>query len=174
MPLTKSEPNYKRAVKAAYRMRARYSSPGLRFDPFLPISVERNLAVCKYSTFCGMHGLDYLDFIRYVSTDGFTLRRGGRYIIVYNDSTRIGESRRRFTLAHELGHYALRHIGAGENEEKEADCFARNLLAPRLVAVEQGWEFSDYPDAFGVSAAAARMCERYQELDEKYGIKAIT
>lgn len=170
----KSEPNFRRAVQAAYRMRDKYSTERAMFDPFLPISVEKNLAVCKYSTFCELHGLDVLDFLRYVSTDGFTLRRNGRYIIVYNDSPRIGAARRRFTLAHELGHYALRHSEEGnEVEEKEADCFARNLLAPRLVALAHGWAFTDYPRAFGVSAAAARMCERYRELDEKYGVQPI-
>ena len=41
--------------------------------------------------------------------------------------------RLRFTLAHELGHVALRHGGEGEHEEREADCFASHLLAPRPV-----------------------------------------
>ena len=55
----------------------------------------------------------------------------------------------------------------------EADCFARNLLAPRRVALEQGLDFADYPKVFGISAAAARMCERWQEMDEEYGIEPI-
>ncbi len=69
-------------------------------------------------------------------------------------------SRRRFTLAHELGHIVLRHessIGADEEErerlEREADAFASELLMPqadarrelrsvtfkRLVLLKQRW-----------------------------------
>lgn len=169
-----TEPDYRRAVQAAYRMRDKYSTGRAWFDPFIVPTVEQRVKVCRYSTFCGKHGLDLLDFLRYVSTDGFTLRRGREYIILYNDSARIGEPRRRFTLAHELGHYALGHTREGdEAEEKEADCFARNLLAPRLVALEHGLDFADYPKVFGISAAAARMCQRWQEMDKEYGIEPI-
>ena len=164
-----SEPNFKRAVKAAYRMRQEFNT-GLRFDPFLPISVEKNLVVCKYSTFCRMHDIDIRDLLRTCSTDGFTFRSGRRYIILYNDSSVIGEPRRRFTLAHELGHYALGHLGDSEPEEQEADTFARNLLAPRLIAINNGIEFPNYPQAFGISAAAARMCERCQTMDETLAV----
>ena len=161
-----SKPNFKRAVKAAYRIRKQYDTGGVRFDPFIPISVEKRFAVCRYTTYCERHGLEIGAFLRSVSSDGFALRRGSKFIIVYNDAAYIPETRKRFTLAHELGHCILGHTGEGENEEAEADCFARNLLAPRLLALELDIGFPDYPMAFGISAAAARMCYRFRELDE--------
>jgi len=121
--------------------------------------------VCKYMTFCERHGLDASEFLSKVSPDGFTLREGRHYIILYNDAPHIPPGRKRFTLAHELGHYTLRHRRDGEKEEQEANCFARNLLAPRLFAITRGISFADYPRVFGISAAAARMCELKQDLD---------
>lgn len=162
-------PNYRRAVLAAYKMRAEYQTPALAFDPFLPISVARNLRVCQYTTFCEIHRLDYNEFMHTVpSTDGFTLREGKRYIIVYNDAQHIPMARKRFTVAHELGHYTLSHKADGDKQEDEADCFARNLLAPRRVAIEHGISFADYPRVFGISPTAARMCEEKRELDEQF------
>ena len=127
-----TEPDYYRAASAAYRMREKYD-PGrsyIRFDPFLPLSVEKDLRVCRFTTFCSMRGIEYADLLQVVSPDGFSLRQGRRYIIVYNDAPHIPASRVRFTLAHELGHYTLGHLRDGDKEEAEANCFARNLLAP--------------------------------------------
>ena len=73
----------------------------------------------------------------------------GRYAIAYNDNK--PEYIIRFSLAHELGHYALMHLedfdetilryrgrGLTDNKyqvlEKEANCFARNLLSPAPIA----------------------------------------
>ena len=147
-------------------MREKYDTGLLAFDPFLPISVERDLRVCKYTTFCEKHRIDYAEFMRMVSSDGFTLRRGRRYIILYNDAPHISAARKRFTLAHELGHYALRHTQDGVAEEEEANCFARNLLAPRRLALERGIEYADYPRVFDISPSAARMCIKFAALDE--------
>ena len=162
-------PDYMRAVAAAYYMRANYNIGTLAFDPFLPMSIAPDLFVCKYSTFCERHGITRRELLEIAeSSDGFTLRRSSEFIIVYNDSPKISEARRRFTLAHELGHYTLRHRRKTETEEREADCFARNLLAPRLLAITYDIDFPDYPATFGISAAAARMCEEKRELDERY------
>jgi len=141
-------------------MRKKYDPWGLSlaFDPFLPLSVEPDLQVCRYTTFCAKFQLEYAEFLRAVSSDGFTLRRGRQYIILYNDASYIPEARKRFTLAHELGHYVLRHTHDGAAEEDEAYCFARNLLAPRRLALEHGIDYADYPRVFGISHAAARMC----------------
>ena len=78
------------------------------------------------------------------------------------------ETEYKCVLAHEIGHYTLSHRVDGDKQEEEANCFARNLLAPRRVAMEQGIDFADYPKVFGISAAAARMCEEKRELDERY------
>ena len=145
------------------------------FDPWLPISTTRNLLCARFATMAEIHGLNYGEFMKTVpSTDGFTMRHGKNYIIVYNDAPHIPYARKRFTVAHELGHVVLRHQRNGEAEECEADTFARNLLAPRRLALKYGIDFRDYPSVFGISAAAARMCERYRTLDEQYGVHPIS
>ena len=160
--------DYRRAVMGAYLMRAVFDTGRVWFDPFLPPSVLPNLFVCKYTTFSKRLGLTLDEFLEVaVSHDGFTLPIKDKYIICYNDTDMISEARRRFTLAHELGHYTLRHHLGSEAEEREADCFARNLLAPRLVAIERGIKFEDYPSVFGISRAAAQMCADRQAEDER-------
>ena len=67
-------------------------------------------------------------------TDGLTVRRGGQYIILYNDLVE-NERRRTFTLAHEVGHILLSHAGEHpEVEEREANAFAASLLCPAIAA----------------------------------------
>jgi hypothetical protein len=161
--------DFARAAAAAYRMREEFSTPFLAFDVFLPISVLPGLAACEYTTFCNLNGITMDKFLELApSEDGFSFRRRDEYLIIYNSSPDIPKTRQRFTIAHELGHYVLKHHAQTDTEEREADCFARNLLAPRRLALKYGVSFRDYPDAFHISAAAARMCERFREYDEQY------
>lgn len=65
--------------------------------------------------------------------EGMTVRHDGRYIVLYDDRAE-NERRMTFTLAHELGHIMLGHVGECEEaEEKEANAFAASLLAPAVV-----------------------------------------
>lgn len=77
-------------------------------------------------------------------SDGFTTIQGGQYYIFYNPDMVRG--RIRFTIAHELGHIVLGHVGVGgvttQNREPEpndrpiehmANVFASRLLAPACV-----------------------------------------
>lgn len=102
------------------------------------------------------------------SEDGASVSDGcGRYILYYNEN--MTKRRTRFTIAHEFGHIFLGHHdeygepilkrgGVGkalyERLEKEANCFARNLLCPayhtdmlleahgirRVVGEHKGWK----------------------------------
>ena len=168
-----SKTDYLRAVKEAYRMRLRYNTGVLEFDPFLPISAEKKLNVCKYSTFIQLYNADPLTYPQLLSEDAFTLPMNGGHVICYNDSPAVNPARRRFSLAHELGHFALRHRRGSEAEEREADCFARNLLAPRLLALVRDVSFADYQMAFGISAAAARMCEQMAAEDMRLALQVF-
>ncbi len=81
-------------------------------------------------------------------TAGFTVLVGERKLIFYDDSR--DRPRRRWIIAHELGHHVLRHPlikgdkgyytlasreadYVGEDEEQEANAFAAELLAPFIV-----------------------------------------
>ena len=163
--------DYARAVREAYRMRLKYDTGTLEFDPFLPISVEKKLLTCKYSTFIKMYGATPETHPQLISDDAFTVDINGGSVICYNDSPNVNPARRRFSIAHELGHFALHHHRGYEYEEREADCFARNLLAPRLYAVVCNIPFENYQTVFGISAAAARMCE--QMADEDYRLALL-
>lgn len=74
--------------------------------------------------------------------------------IAYNDNKPV--SRIRFSLMHELGHYILKHEGEKQENEQEADCFASNILAPRVVIHKMGLRTSDQiHQFFGLSYEAS-------------------
>jgi len=91
------------------------------------------------------------------------------------------ERRRRFTIAHEIGHFVLHpersrpERGGGVNaawqsQEREADQFAAELLMPeslvRQAVVEQGADAFRLADRFDVSLAAMRVRLRRLGLAE--------
>lgn len=52
-------------------------------------------------------------------------------IIAYNQAK--PESRIRFSLMHELGHHVFGHQGTSDLQEREANAFASQILAPRMA-----------------------------------------
>lgn len=91
--------------------------------------------------------IDYnnISDLTYISKDGFTKYKNNKYYIFLNKD--IPEKRQRFTIAHELGHIFLGHFKCGnfpfliansgidEQKEREANLFARLLLAPPKLTV---------------------------------------
>lgn len=79
-----------------------------------------------------------------ISGDGFAAEIGGQYFVFINDQMK-NRPRRRFTVAHELGHILLgqdMHLIKARNSElddnkdpfeTQANIFARDLLAPACV-----------------------------------------
>lgn len=63
------------------------------------------------------------------SKDAFTIRT--KNLIAYNGQ--MPQTRTRFSLMHELGHHLLEHQSDSPENEQEADYFASNILAPRVV-----------------------------------------
>ena len=98
----------------------------------------------SYGFFMESAGMSRPDCMKYFrSEDGAAVQLGSRYIIFYNETK--PKKRIRFTIAHEMGHIFLDHHyeygepildreGIGQQLytrlEKEAGCFARNLLCP--------------------------------------------
>lgn len=113
-------------------------------------------------------------------TDGFCTVTANHVYIFYDSSLPIG--RQRFTVAHEIGHLVLGHVGNGmatvENreptgteraEERQANQFAARLLAPACVLHEVG---ATTPEAIqelcGISRQAAQFrAERMHELEQR-------
>ncbi|TFE30804.1 ImmA/IrrE family metallo-endopeptidase [Cohnella luojiensis] len=122
----------------------------------LPISLEtiyksfKNLRVKTYTWFAQKNDLEIRDVCAlYQSDSGVCLEmvKSKQYMILYNDTVKSA-GHIRFTIAHELGHYILKHHQKIDREiiarnpvakhqyeliEKEANCFARALLAPPHV-----------------------------------------
>lgn len=88
----------------------------------------------------------------------------GLLFIMYKRS--VAEVRKRFTLAHELGHFALDHVGIGESsqhssqsQEKEANEFANELLVPsedlKKFMKERPRDLPQIMERYGVSRDVA-------------------
>ncbi len=72
-------------------------------------------------------------------SDGFSVFCNGEFIIFYNDKNT--NQRKRFVLAHELGHIILGHFESvnilfTQEQEEQANIFASRLLAPACVLHE--------------------------------------
>ncbi len=106
-----------------------------------------------------------------IGNDGYSIYNGRNYTIAYNNTIK-SEGRINFTLAHEIGHIILNHHKDFEVTEilqdnftkeeykileNEANCFARNILAPApLVKQMKLWNMLfDMPNYFGMSFKAS-------------------
>lgn len=141
------KPNYKAIKNQAYDFLERYTDGKLPINLVHIINQLDKLHLMKYSTFAKQHDLPLLHVIEYFqSEDGALWYQPATetYILLYNDTVENKE-RIRFTIAHELGHYVLKHNeltdktiisrGGLTNEEydlfeQEANFFAKHLLVP--------------------------------------------
>lgn len=105
-----------------------------------------------------------------LGTDGYSIYNGYNYTIAYNNTIK-SQGRINFTLAHEIGHIILNHHKDFEVTEilqdnftkeeykileNEANCFARNILAPApLVKQMKFWNvLFNLPNYFGITLKA--------------------
>jgi IrrE N-terminal-like domain len=108
---------------------------------------------------------------------GFVAQIRGRWFIFVNRYH--GSRRRRFTIAHELGHIALDHhgvvfmFGEGQQQERAANRFAAEVLMPEKMirrahvrAFERSLDIGDLADIFLVSKRAMeiRLSELHLDL----------
>jgi hypothetical protein len=108
--------------------------------------------------------------------------RGDGHAIVLSGGG--SERRRRFTIAHEIGHFVLHPelarperggdvTEAGRVQEREADAFAAELLMPedlvRQAAREHGADVDRLADRFDVSRAAMRTRLARLDILERHG-----
>lgn len=125
-------PDYKKATNKAYEILLNYNLIDLPIDlhqivKLLPPSIH----VKTYSDLMARFYLDYDELLVMLPSEkGFFAcdLENGNFLIYYNDFRDITTIR--FTIAHELGHFFLGHIEDNSSTDKEANCFARNLLSP--------------------------------------------
>lgn len=124
------------------------------------------------------------DIIECLGVDGYSIYNGTNYTIAYNNRIR-SQGRINFTLAHEIGHIILKHHKDFEVTEtlqnnftkeeykileNEANCFARNILAPaplmkKLSLLEVLGKTSDI---FGISFSATTTRLKFLNNDLYY------
>lgn len=143
--------------------------------PVSPVEAARAFGIktVNYSDFCKIYCRSRRELYR-VSLWGFSFEENGRQIIAVNELS-CGERRRRFTVAHELGHCLLGHVSEfggempGAAPERAADRFAADLLAPlavlRMCGVSSAEELAK---VCGLSRSAADI--RFGELMRSGGV----
>lgn len=163
-------PNYSRASTMAYRTLTTLHISALPVDPMQILSFCKNVVVRTYEEITPMFSMADVDYFRWMhmdNRDAVTIRQefpDGRAVYEVMYDHRTYGPRQRFTMAHELGHIILKHRMEEEWEEREADYFASQLLAPRPLFVpmkEVGINVSDpsvISDIFSISKSAGEMC----------------
>lgn len=127
------------------------------------LKYDKNIIFSSYSSFCAnslatLNELESCGSLR----DGCTIRRERLdsviYLVLYNDKVK-SQKRRRFTLAHEIGHIILEHETDDALQEAEANRFAAELILPRILVRElqlrTGFNVTahEIAEIFGVSYA---------------------
>lgn len=151
--MTTNEPNWELAQNVAYKIANDFAkSVGdhdvrLPIDPIEIIASSENIALQTYSEAAEKNNMTVAEIAKYVgSDDGVSFekyyRGESRFVIMYNDMV-YSHNRKRFTIAHELGHCLLGHNlnRRYDVQEKEANYFAKRLLVP-LPLVDRVLGFS--------------------------------
>lgn len=103
---------------------------------------------------------DPRDFIGECMSECVVFPRRGRHLILYNDWI-LSSVRKRWSIAHEIGHICCGHTTDGPQQEAQANEFAAELLIPEIVlceAISAGLVYNaqDAASFFKVSLQAAQ------------------
>lgn len=170
--------NFAEAQKLAYDViqKSGFSELPINIKKLIKKYKSSGLHIQTYTSFARQQSLELNDVIYLTdSKDGCLWKRKyDTYILLYNDTIAY-QPTVRFTLAHELGHFILRHHNQTEGEilsrgtlsksthkyfEMEANYFAKRLLAPiPLVDIyTKKWDMIDdqkITKIFGVSSVVS-------------------
>ncbi|MDA2567389.1 ImmA/IrrE family metallo-endopeptidase [Bacillus cereus] len=189
---TYEKPNYTLAQRCAYQtiLKAELTTLPINFR-----KIEKcfpNLKIRTFSWMARTHNMSLDDICKWArSNEGCCWYRkiDDTYIILYNE--KIGCSQRiRWTIAHELGHFILKHnlrsnekvmsrgpLNEAEYEvlEKEANYFAKNILVPIPVIAKILTSIStinlfDIAEICDISYEAAEHTIRYLNRIQHSGI----
>ena len=164
-------PDYNKATNAAYEILQKYDGGFPQIDISQLLSSFPNVKVHTYSEIASLIGVSVPVFIEeYAESDmGYTVfdKAKKRALIYYNDIK--SETTIRFTIAHELGHIVLGHTEDNSVTDKEANCFARNLICPVPIRDELGLvTLNDYCLAFDISDRMAQVVIDMNSNDAYY------
>lgn len=170
--------NYKNARDAAWKT---LIECGISSLPVRPSEICRHYNWVLADYIYGKRSIELLGLSELKEkTDGFCAVTANHVYIFYDSALPVG--RQRFTVAHEIGHLVLGHVGPGmatvENreptgaereEETQANQFAARLLAPACVLHEIGAiEPDEIQTLCGISNQAAKFrAERMRDLERR-------
>lgn len=161
------DPDYSLATNKAYDLLIRFPDFSFPIPIFSLIRAFPGNRLLPYSEASKKFNIPFDDFCKEVSSDyGFTIKdkNSSKNLIIYNDLK--DETIVRFTLAHELGHYVLHHTNDDDISNKEANCFARNLLCPiPVIDALQLSSVREYTDTFWISEPAATVAIEFKDAD---------
>lgn len=138
-----------------------YRRSGVRRLPVDPIAVGEALGVkvVSYRSAAEFFDMDIRELYAQFPL-GFSFKADGEACVALNENS-CGERRRRFTAAHELAHCVLGHINSevySASEERAAEQFAANLLAPLVVLYALGVRSAEeLSRVCGISRQAAEL-----------------
>ena len=159
--------NYILASNAVYKVLENYNGKLPQIDIFEIIKDYKNIRLFTYAEAANKQKCTFSHFIQSIpSAYGFTIsdKNSNKHLVFYNDFK--DDTTIRFTLAHELGHIILQHDEDNDISNKEANCFARNLLCPIPIAREFNLRtVEDYVSCFQVSEPMAEVSLDYKSVD---------
>lgn len=181
------KPDYAAAENAAHAILQSFKIGALPVSLEIIWSSFKNLKVRSYSWFAERQGIELTDVISFADSESgccWFLVKENKYMILYNDTIN-SPGHIRWTIAHELGHYILRHnekshktiisrssltMSEYERIEKEANCFARTLLAPPTVLAALGsLDTKSVANMCNISLQAARNVLNFFRSGIKFG-----
>lgn len=157
------KPNYRKASNLATDVLINYSNGILPIDLNYIISNIQDLNIMTFSDWYDSLSSKLpswastkTDLIAPLgSNDSILLPGNDRFLLLFNEE--FEDTKCRWNIAHELGHYFLFHVKNDyrtytEIQEKEANCFARHLLTPfylvstisRLTNIKSSAGLADY------------------------------
>ncbi|PCF86003.1 ImmA/IrrE family metallo-endopeptidase [Staphylococcus intermedius] len=145
--------SFYKSAKAVYKITEGMTNLSFPVDIIKLISSDERIKMITFSEFSQKTGTLYFKIPSiFGSQEAFHIRKGEKAIIVYNDS--LPMNRLRFTLAHEYGHFVMKHMGVNLNklftykdyyrrlaEEYEANSFASCLLFPLHIRYKHSDDF---------------------------------
>lgn len=160
--------------------------------PFDPQAALRNLGVrlYTYEEMIARYGYTREEVCEsFDSDDGYCSYDAdkNKYVVAYNEAI-FPVERQRWTLAHELGHIVLDHFtdfsqtrltrgGLTDKEYKvldqEADAFASEVLAPKLILFETSTSASDIHDVCAISKAAAKNKAKFLSSIRRFYLSTV-
>lgn len=151
--------SFLKSAKAVYKVTNGLTNLSFPLDILKIISSDKKVKLMTFAEFSQISRTLYFQIpIIFGSEEAFHVRNGNKAMIIYNES--LPMNRLRFTLAHEYGHFVMKHTGVNLNksfnkndfyrrkaEEFEANCFASCLLFPLHIR----YRYYDYLDMYKVS-----------------------